>query len=136
MKKIALVLLVLFAATMAVSAQDATANESEYYVTTLYIEKVYATTLGYRIDYRRPSSLLLATSYFPLDWFGTPDSVGKIVYGVDNSLPYVNVYWIGNEVDYFVLYVHRNINDLSWGSLPNDEGLEQAFDVASPQFDF
>ncbi len=131
MKKVALTLLVLVVVAMVVPAQ-----ESEFYVTTLYIEKIYATTLGYRIDYRRPSSLLLATTYLPLDWFGRPDSIGRLVYGTDTNFPYVNIYWRGTEVNHFVLYVHRNLNDLSWGSLPNNDGLDSAFNVDTPQFDF
>lgn len=129
MKKIALVLLVLLGVAMLAPAQ-----ESELYVTTLYIEKIYSTTLGYRIDYRRPSSLLLATSYLPLDWFGSPDSVGTLVYGDGNAVPYVNVYWRGGEISHFVLYVHRNINDLSWGSLDASADLEASFNLDSPTF--
>ena len=86
MKKIALVLLILIGATMIASAQ-----ESELYVTTLYIEKIYPTSLGYRIDYRRPSSLLLATSYLPLDMFGSPDSIGKLLYAQDNAVPFITL---------------------------------------------
>lgn len=130
-KKIALVLLILIGATMIASAQ-----ESELYVTTLYIEKIYPTSLGYRIDYRRPSSLLLATSYLSLDWFGSPDSIGKLVYAQDNAVPFINIYWRGTEIDHFVLYVHRSINDLSWGSLASTEGLADRFSIDTPEFQF
>lgn len=131
MKKVALILVLVIAVSMFAAAQD-----SDLYVATLYVEKVYPTTLGYRIDYRRQSSLLLATSYLPLDWFGGPEAIGKLVYADDTSVPFVYVYYRGGEIDHFVLYVDRNINALSWGSLPTVEGLEARFDLESPEFHF
>ncbi|MFW5718196.1 MAG: hypothetical protein ACOC0E_12210 [Spirochaetota bacterium] len=135
MKKVALLLVLVIGVSMFASAQ-ARNNESELYVTTLYVEKVYPTTLGYRIDYRRQSSLLLATSYLPLDWFGGPDAIGKLVYTDNGAVPFVNVFWRDAEISHFVLYVDRNINALSWGSLPATEGLESRFDLESPEFTF
>ena len=54
MKKVALVLLLVFGVALFATAQQ----QTDLYVQTLYIEKVFATTLGYRIDYRLQSSLL------------------------------------------------------------------------------
>lgn len=135
MKKVAFFLVLVIGVSVFASAQ-ATNDESELYVTTLYVEKVYPSTLGYRIDYRRQSSLLLATSYLPLDWFGGPDAIGKLVYADDRAVPFVNVFWRDGEISHFVLYVDRNINALSWGSLPTTEGLESRFDLESPEFTF
>jgi hypothetical protein len=130
-KKIALLLLLIVATSAFVAAQD-----SEIYVTTLYVEKVYPTTMGYRVDYRRQSSLMLATSYLPLDWFGGPTAVGRLVYGDDKAVPFINVFWEDGELTHFVLYVKRNINDLTWGTIELNDALRARFDVESPQFQF
>ena len=135
MKKVALFLVLVIGVSLFASAQ-AWNDESELYVTTLYVEKVYPTTLGYRIDYRRQSSLLLATSYLPLDWFGGPSALGRLVYADGRAVPFVNVFWRNGEISHFVLYVDRNINALSWGSLPSTAGLEARFDLESPEFTF
>jgi hypothetical protein len=135
-KKVALVLLLVFAVSMFAATQDA-AQESDLYVSTLYIEKVYATTLGYRIDYRRQSSLLLATSYLPLEWFGGPGSLARLVYSnTDGAVPFINVFWENGEISHVVLYVDRNVNDLSWGSMELTDAIRAEFDVDQPQFTF
>lgn len=133
MKKVALVLLLVVGVALFASAQQ---QQTDLYVQTLYIEKVFATTLGYRIDYRLQSSLLLGTSYLPLDWFGGPNSVGKLVYADDNSVPFINIFWEDGEISYFVLYVSRNISDLSWGTLESNQALQERFNVDEPVFRF
>lgn len=132
MKRIALVLLVLIACTLALGAQ-----ESALYVKTLYIEQVYPHELGYKIDYRRSNSMMLASTYLPIEWFeGGPDSIAKVVYANDNSVPFLNVYWREGEFDHLVLYVHSSYNHLSWGSLPKTEDVASRFDVDEPEFVF
>lgn len=135
MKKVAFFLVLVIGVSMFASAQ-ASNQESELYATTLYVEKVYPSTLGYRIDYRRQSSLMLATSYLPLDWFGGPEAIGRLVYADGLAVPFVNVFWRDGELSHFVLYVDRNINALTWGSLPSTEGLESRFELESPDFTF
>lgn len=131
MRKVALVLVLVFAISMFAAAQ-----ESELYVTTLYIEKIYPSTLGYRIDYRRLSSLMLSTSYLPLDWFGGPEAIAKLVYANDRSVPFINIFWREGEISHMVLYVDRNVNALSWGSFRSTEGLADRFAIDEPQFQF
>ena len=133
MRKVALVLLLVFAVSAFVAAQ-----ESEYYFTTLYIEKVYPSTLGYRIDYRRLNSLSLATAYLPIEWFeGGPDAMAKIVYtSNDEAVPFLNIFWLNAEISHMVLYVDRNMNALTWGSLRNAQGLEERFALEEPEFQF
>ena len=114
----------------------AAAAESEFYVKTLYIEKVYPHELGYKIEYRRSNSFYLATTYLPLEWFGRPDSPAKLVYANDSSVPFVNIYWRNGEFDHLVLYVHSSYNDLSWGSIEKSEETAARFEVDEPDFQF
>ena len=131
MKKIVLVLLLMIGVTLILSAVD-----SDYYVKTLYIEKVYPHELGYKIEYRRSNSMYLAEAYLPLDWFGSPDSPAKIVYANDNSVPFVNVYWKNAEFHHLVLFVHSSYQDLSWGTLQKTDEVASRFDIDEPAFVF
>ncbi len=126
MKKIALALVVFLLGGLVLTAS---VRESSLYVRTVYIERVYPTRFGYRIDYRRESSLLLATSYIPLDWFGGPDARAKLVRVNDRSVPFMKVYWDDREFSHLVLYVHSNINDLSWGTMRPTDNLQALFDI-------
>lgn len=133
MKKVALVLLLVVLAAMVAPAQAA---DADIYVVTLYIEQVYATSFGYRIDYRRPNSLMMATAYLPLDWFGGTDSVARLVYSDDRAIPFINVFFEDGEISHVVLYVHRSQNHLSWGTIPNPENLAANFELEQPEFQF
>ncbi|MFW5690082.1 MAG: hypothetical protein ACOC1U_10975 [Spirochaetota bacterium] len=131
MKKFALLLLLVTAASMTLAAQD-----TDIYATTLYVERVYPTTMGYRVDYRRQSSLMLATSYLPLEWFGGVDALARLVYADGDAVPFVNIFWEDGELSHFVLYVKRNVNDLTWGTLELTDDMRARFDVESPEFHF
>ncbi len=131
MKKIALVLLLMIGITLILSAA-----ESDLYVKTLYIEKVYPHELGYKIEYRRSNSMFLATAYLPLEWFGRSDGPARIVYANDNSVPFVNIYWRNGEFDHLVLFVHESFRHISWGTLRQTEGVASKFDLDEPEFVF
>ncbi len=131
MKKLALVLLIVFAVSMVAATQ-----EPSIYATTLYVEKVYPTTFGYRIDYRRQNSLMLATSYLPLEWFGGAAAKARLVYADDLAVPFINIFWRDAEITHVVLYVQRNMNHLSWGRLPQSDDLQARFDLEAPEFQF
>jgi hypothetical protein len=130
-KRIALVLLILIGLAMFASAA-----ESDFYVKTLYIEKVYPHELGYKIEYRRANSIYLADAYLPIGWFGRPDSPGRLIYADDKAVPFINVYWKDGEFHHFVLVVNSNYQDLSWGSLERTEAVAARFDVDEPEFVF
>ncbi|MEE8441514.1 MAG: hypothetical protein V3S41_07325 [Spirochaetia bacterium] len=131
MKKIALVLLLMIGFTLILGAV-----ESDYYVKTLYIEKIYPHVLGFKIEYRRSNSIYLAEAYLPLEWFGRPDSPARIVYANDNSVPFVNIYWKNGEFHHLVLFVHESPQHISWGSLAQTEGVANRFDIDEPEFVF
>ena len=131
MKKIALLLLLMIGFTLILSAA-----ESDFYVKTLYIEKVYPHALGYKIEYRDPNSMYLGAAYLPLEWFGRPDSPARLVYARDTSVPFVNVYWKNGEFHHLVLFVHESLQHISWGSLAQTAGVADRFDIDEPGFVF
>lgn len=129
MKKLALIALLVFGVSLFAAAQ-----ETEIYVKTLYIERIYPTSLGYRIDYRRESSMLLATSYIPLDWFGGPGSRARLINDRSRNVPYVSVYYKDGEFSHLVLFVHPNIQHVSYGQLQLTADVESEFDIEEPDF--
>ena len=131
MKRIALVLLLMIGVSLILGAV-----ESDFYVKTLYIEKVYRHELGYKIEYRRSNSMYLATAYLPLEWFGRSDSQARIAYANDNSVPFVNIYWKDGEFHHLVLFVHESPHHISWGTLRQTEGVASKFDLDEPEFVF
>lgn len=131
MKKVALVLLLVIAA-----ATVATAQEARLYVKTLYIEKIYPHELGYKIEYRRPNALYLAEAYLPLKWFSGPDSIAKLVYENNQTVPFLNIYFDGTTIDHMTLFVHPSYHDLSWGRLPPSADVADRFNIDEPEFTF
>jgi hypothetical protein len=130
-KKLALFLLLFVVLTVIVSADD-----SNMYVRTVYIEKIYPTEFGYRVDYRRTNSLRMGAAYIPIEWFGRPDSPARLVYTDDSAAPFMNIYWLDNEFHHLVLVVQRHRSHVSWGSPISGEGLESRFDVDEPEILF
>jgi hypothetical protein len=128
-KKLALIVLLVFGVTLFASAQ-----ETEIYVKTLYIERIYPTSLGYRIDYRRESSMLLATSYVPLDWFGGPAAKARLINERSRNVPFVSVYYKDGEFSHLVLFVHPNIQHVSYGRLQLTDENRAEFDIEEPDF--
>lgn len=127
---------VLLLAFLLVVIMAATAADSNLYVKTLYIEKVYQHELGYKIEYRRTNSIYLAVAYFPIEWFSGAAATAQVIYTQDPAVPYVNVYWEDAQFSHLRLYVHPNFNHMSWGSLRGEQDLEEKFAVDEPQLLF
>ena len=135
-KRAALVLVLLAAAALLA------AEEPSIYVKTLYVEKVYATTLGFKIEYRRPTSIFWGQSYLPLEWFGGDiSSKAALVYSSDPAVPFLNIHFKDGEIERMVLYVHRSSSHISWGRLEVPEQgtqargeFERRFAIDKPSF--
>jgi hypothetical protein len=130
-RKFALVLLLLIVLGVLVSAQ-----ESNMYVRTVYIERIHPSAWGYRIDYRRSNSIYMATAYIPLEWFGGPTANARLVYADDRAVPFMTVYWEDGEFHHLVLVVPRHFSHTAWAPQMYDERLESRFAEAEPEFEF
>ncbi|MFQ3620655.1 MAG: hypothetical protein SNJ78_06895 [Spirochaetales bacterium] len=110
------------------------ALESEYYAKTVLIEKVYPHNLGYKILYTT-SKLDIAETYLPHAWFAHSSSrdgklvKGEIQWGDDPTYPYMIIYWKNGKFSHVRLFLKKNMNDLSWGSLNPTEDLSAKFNV-------
>ena len=128
-------LVILFALVcFAASAQQSA--ERKAYSKTVAIAKVYPHSLGYRILYFR-SDMQYGEMYVPGSWFKF-GAAGKVavVWGSTAEFPYFTIYYLDGKFDRIVLYLHSNMKDPTWGTLPAGIDLSAQFDVQEPPRDF
>jgi len=117
------------------------AVESEYYARTVYIEKVFPHRLGYKIYYTN-SKLDLVEVYLPHSWFLQSSSTskgemakGELVTGNDSSYPYMIVFWKAGKFSHVRLFLKRDMNDISYGTL-SGENIDDKFNVQDIPLEF
>ncbi|TVR29043.1 MAG: hypothetical protein EA404_15680 [Spirochaetaceae bacterium] len=117
----------LFIALTAVVVAPVFAERPQFYLQTVFIERIHTHSLGYRVDYNR-SNFRLGQVYIPYSWF-TPAGQAEIVYANSRSVPYMNVVYRDGEFSHVRLYVHRDQGHPSWVSLRDSEEVRQRFDT-------
>ena len=103
-------------------------EESELYVKTIFVVKVYNDNLGFRVDYQT-SDMKLHSIYMPQEWFGVAAGYGEVVYGNHPSAPYLSIWYKDDKVDHFRLYVKEDFADPSWGAFRITGVNEDLFQV-------
>ena len=116
------------------------AQESGYYVKTVPISKVYLHNLGYRVVYQK-GDLNFGVFYVPKKWFDLAGSErtepkAELVLANEPSIPYFSIFWKDGAFSHVRLYLHKNINDLSYGDLEDPESLNGKFDIESLDLEF
>jgi hypothetical protein len=115
--------------------------ESEYYYKNILLTKVYPHALGYKVMYMK-GSMDLGEAYLPLKWFSLSSSKegqapkGEVIYGDDASYPYLCVYWKEGKFSHVRLYVKKNFNDNSWGTLSQQDASAKSFEVEELKLEF
>ena len=104
------------------------ATKSEFYVKTIYIVKVYNDNLGFRVDYQT-SNMEMHSVYMPTEWFGLSGGYGEVIYGNHPSAPYMSIWYKGDKIDHFRLYVKEYFGDPSWGTFRTTGISEEEFTV-------
>ncbi|MFP4383987.1 MAG: hypothetical protein ACLFST_00550 [Spirochaetia bacterium] len=132
MKKLVLIgsVLALLFVSIYISAED-----SDLFVKTVYIDKVYTHRLGFKIIYP-VGTTRLGTLYIPHSWTGYAGAKAEVIYGFDKNYPYMNIYWKDGEFHHIRLYVMSNSFDPSWGVLENHEVSDDVFDVETLEIEF
>lgn len=118
----------IFAQNNQQSASSGSSSRPEYFVKTIYLNKVYTDNLGYVVAYA-DSSNNFQEAYLPMSWFNTAGGKGVLVYGAERNYPYMDVYYENGKFDHVVLYVQSSFNDPSWAVLPQTANLEAKFKV-------
>jgi len=103
-------------------------KESEFYVKTIYIVKVFNDNLGFRVDYQT-ANMEMHSVYMPTEWFGTSGGYGEVIYGNHPSAPYMSIWYKEGKIDHFRLYVKQYFDDPSWGTFRTTGVSEEEFSV-------
>ncbi len=112
---------------IALIAAPVFAETPQFYIKTVFVERIHTHRLGYRVEYNR-SNFRLGQVYVPYRWF-SPAGQAEIVYANSRSVPYMDVVYRDGEFSHVRLYVHRDAGHPSWVSLPDSEETARRFDT-------
>jgi hypothetical protein len=125
---------------MGAFAQDAqqdsgSGTRSEFYVVQIPIERVFAHTKGYIVEYRQ-TPLVNKKIYIPMEWFvpatgenkGTARKGEIILMGTGALWPHISVYYKDGVVDHVRLYVRRDGHHFTWGYVNPAENIDAHFE--------
>ena len=137
MKKWAIILSIIILATITYSTFSA---ESDYYVKSVPIYKVYHHYKGFVILYEKQNTDLHRI-FLPYKWFQVPDKSSpdwkaEVIYGASTEYPYMNIYWNKNGFSHVRLFLRERKSDPSWGLLQNPNQFDDSFDIDKPDFEF
>ncbi|HKK65629.1 MAG TPA: hypothetical protein VJ967_07225 [Clostridia bacterium] len=116
------------------------AEQSNYYVKSVPIDKVYMHSLGYRIVYQK-SNLNFGVFYVPEQWFDMPenreqDPKAELIMARNEAYPYFSIFWEAGEFSHIRLYLNKNLNHLSYGNLETPENFDNQFDIETLSIEF
>ncbi len=137
MKKWVVLLSLVILATITYTAWS---EESEFYVKTVNIYKIYHHNKGFRIVYEK-QDMQLTDVFIPYSWFRVPDKPAEewkaeVIYGDMPEYPYMNIYWKGGQFSHIRLFLKAKKTHPSWGTLRDPDSFNNSFDIESPDFDF
>jgi hypothetical protein len=118
-----------------VSAVFAFADESDMFVKTMPITRIYTHRLGYRVLYLK-TDLNFGEFYVPMSWFDEAGGKGVLIKGTDPSYPYFSIFWKNGEFHSVKLYVKSDLNHESWGAMTVSPEVAARFDVDTLELDF
>jgi len=127
MKKLVIVLIFL-AIISPVFAQNNSGNDSNMYVINVPIEKIYPSSMGYIIQFRKNSSLSIGTVGIPNEWF--INAAGKAEFirlPSGANWPSMSVFYTDGEFSHVRLYVHRLKSHQTWGNVPQGMDVSKNF---------
>ena len=137
MKKWVIILSIIILATITYSSFSV---ESEYYVKSVPIYKVYHHYKGFVVLYEK-QNMDIKRIFLPYKWFqiadkSSPDWKAEVIYGVNTEYPYMNIYWNKNGFSHVRLFLREKKTDPSWGLLQNPNQFDNSFDIDKPDFEF
>ena len=128
MKKLIIVLLILAAASPLFAQPISKENSSDMFYVNVSVEKVYPSSAGYIIQYRKGVNGI-GTVALPNEWF--TDAAGKgelIILPSGTSWPTLSVFYKEGEFSHVRLYVHRSKAHPTWGSVPQGADVKKYFE--------
>lgn len=113
----------------------AMAAESEFFVRSVPISRVYLYKEGYRVLYLK-NDMSFEDMYLPIDWFTTAGGKGELVLGDDASYPYFSIFWKNGEFAHIRLYLRKDMRDPSWGKAMGGDTIADRFKDEPPVLEF
>jgi hypothetical protein len=110
-------------------------TKDDYFVKTVYLNKVFPTQYGYVAAYL-DSAEQYEQVYLPMSWFNSGSGKGELLFGYNRNYPYMNVWWKNGQFDHVQLYVDSNYHSSSWGYMESDPALQAKFNVDTLKMKF
>jgi len=136
-KKWIIILALIILATITYNTFSA---ESEFYVKSVPVYKIYHHNKGFVVLYEKQNSDVHRI-FVPYTWFHVPQDAGhmwkaEVFYGSNIEYPYMNIYWDKNGFSHVRLFLREKKTDPSWGIIQNPNRFDNNFDIESPDFVF
>lgn len=119
---------------------NAYTDQSEYYVKTVPVYKVYIHKSGYIVTYES-ETLKGHNLFIPYKWMAETNENGQKkaveIDGNDPSFPYIDIYWKNGQFSHIKLFLKSSKQDPSWGILSDPDKFNDKFtDEAPASFNF
>jgi len=118
MKKyvIAILLLALISPVF-IFAQNSSDETAKVYYVNLPVEKIYPTNNGYVVFYRTQKGM--SHVGLPYSWFNEAAGKADLVrLPPGTNMPSMSVFYKDGEFTHIRVYIHKNRNHFTWGSIP------------------
>ena len=137
MKKWIIILSLIIVATI---TYNTFSIESEYYVKSVPVYKIYHHAKGYVVLYEKQNGDIHRI-FLPYTWFQVPQDSGttwkaEIFYGKNSEYPYINIYWDKEGFSHIRVFAKEKRTDPSWGILNSPNKFDDSFDIDSPDLQF
>ncbi len=112
----------------------ALAEESDMFVKSTPVVRVYTHRDGYKVVYEK-NDLGVGVVYLPIDWFNSGGK-GEVIYGTPPTVPYMSVFWADGKFSHIRLYVDRNMSGSSWGIIDQSENVADKFNIDTLEIEY
>jgi len=127
MKKLIIVLFFTALITPVFAQNDSGNNTSDMYYYNVSVEKVYPSSNGYIVQYRKGVNQI-GTIGIPNEWFteaGGKAELMKLPPG--RNWPTMSVFYKAGKFDHVRLYVHPKKSHTTWGGIPQGIDVSRYF---------
>ncbi len=111
------------------------AEESEYFVKTVPIVKVYPHSLGFKVLFLK-SDLSFGNIYVPYTWYAKSGGKAELVYGTEPTIPYMSIFWKDGKFSHMRLYLEKNPLGESYGVIDKSVDYTEQFKTEDIPLEF
>ena len=128
MKKLIILSIILAAASPLFAQTLSPENTSDMYYLSVPVEKIYPSSRGYLIQYRKGANGI-GTVALPNEWFTNSAGKGELItLPRGTSWPTLTVFYREGEFSHVRLYVHKSKAHSTWGNVPQSADLSKYFE--------